>query len=114
MARSDFNLIPINRTFTVNAPSFTREFPIEGNQAPVDDAYILITARDVSLSTHRIFINNQSLSGFDIPSESGWQTWMDNIPPGILQSGTNTLRIDRIGNDNFTVRNVVVNWREPG
>lgn len=113
MARSDFNWITINHTFTINAPSVTKQFPVEGTQTPIDTAYLLIQAENVSLSSHKIFINNQELGGFDIPPESGWQTWMDSIPSGVLKAGTNSIRIDRIGEDDFHVYGVVVNWREP-
>lgn len=113
MARSDFNWIPVNHTFTVNSPSITLEFPIEGTQAPIDDAYLLITAHNVSHQSHEIRINNQPLSGWDIPIHNpGWQTWMDRIQPGILKTGMNSITIVRSADDDFTVKDIVVNWRE--
>jgi len=113
MARSDFNYIPVNHFFTVNSPSITLQFPIEGNQNPIDDAYLLITAHNVSIQSHEIRINNSNLSGWDIPIHNpGWQTWMDRIQPGVLHSGTNMITITRTSNDDFTVKDIVVNWRE--
>jgi hypothetical protein len=33
----------------------------------VDDAYLLITAHNISSHGHQIFINDQELPGFDLP-----------------------------------------------
>ena len=113
MARSDFNYIPINHTFTASDPSITREFPIEGNLDPKDDAYLLITAHNVTSQSHQILVNNVSLPSWDIPiHDPGWQTWMDHIQPGLLKTGMNSITIIRSFNDDFSVRDVVVNWRE--
>ena len=111
MARADFNWIPFNHTFTEDAPQLTVEFPIEGT--PIDDGYLLITAHNVTHQDHQIFINNQELSGFDIAMHSsGWQTWMDRIPAGVLQSGTNSIMVVRTFDDDFTTKDIVVHWRE--
>lgn len=116
MANSDFNWVPVNHTFTVASPTVTVTFPIEGTKAPQDDGYLLLQIRSVHLNTHKIFINNKELPSFDLPPAPGasaaYQLWMDHIPPGFLQLGNNTLRIDRAGNDDFFVRGVSVNWRE--
>lgn len=116
MARADFNWVPIGHNFTVNTPTVTRQFPIEGNQSPIDDAYLLVQVRGVAQSTHRILINNVELGGFDLPPAPGnsqaWLLWMDHIPPNVLQSGNNSITITRVGNDNFEVNAVVVHWRE--
>jgi hypothetical protein len=113
MARSDFNWIPFTHTYTANSPSFTREFPIEGGLNPVDDAYLLITAHNVSSQGHQIFINNQELPGWDIPiDDPGWQTWMDHIQPGLLHTGINSITVVRTGGDDFTTKDIVVHWRE--
>ncbi|MEM8487589.1 MAG: hypothetical protein AAF564_18710 [Bacteroidota bacterium] len=113
MARSDFNWMGVNQTFTQSNPTVTINFPIEGNAPPVDDAYLLITAHNVSHQSHRILVNNQELSGWDLPIHNpGWQTWMDRIQPGVLHTGNNTITIIRASNDDFTVKDIVVNWRE--
>jgi len=116
MARSDFNLIPIAHKFTVAAPSVSKNFPIEGTQKPIDDAYLLVQVRGVSTYTHSIQINDVELGGVDIPPAPGnsqaWLLWMDHIPPNVLKSGTNEITITRQGNDDFEIKNVVVNWRE--
>lgn len=118
MARSDFNYIPVNHTFTANSPTFTREFPVQlsSGQAVVDDGYLLITVRSVDSQSHRIEINNNNLSGFDIPlppsNSDAWLTYMDRIDPGFLIGGTNRIRITRVGNDDFVVKDIVVHWRE--
>ena len=111
MARADFNWIPFTHDFTENDPTLTVEFPIEGT--PIDDGYLLITAHNVTFQDHQISINNEQLSGFDIAMHSsGWQTWMDRIPSGVLQSGTNSITLVRIGNDDFSTKDIVVHWRE--
>lgn len=114
MARSDFNWVGIGHNFTVNAPTVTKQFPVEGN--PIDDAYLLIQVRSASTNTHKISINNVELAGFDLPpapsGSQAWLLWMDHIPPNVLKSGTNSITITRAGNDDFEVNAVVVNWRE--
>jgi hypothetical protein len=118
MARSDFNYIPVNHTFTANAPVFERNFPVElsTGQAVVDDGYLLITVRSVDSESHRIQINGTDLSSFDIPLPPGnsdaWLTYMDHIQPNVLRSGTNNIQITRVGNDDFVVRDIVIHWRE--
>jgi len=118
MARSDFNYLPINHTFTANSPVFDADFPVElsAGQAVVDDGYLVITVRSVDADSHRIKINNVDLSGFDIPLPPGnsdaWLTYMDRIQPNVLHSGTNHIQITRVGNDNFVVKDIVVHWRE--
>lgn len=118
MARSDFNWVPINHNFTVSSPTITRQFPIEGNQGPIDDAYLLIQVRGVRIGSHRISINNVALPSFDLPpapvESQAWLLWMDRIPPNTLRSGTNRITITRSGNDDFEIGGVVVNWRESG
>jgi hypothetical protein len=110
MARLDFNWIPFTHDFTENDPTLTVEFPIDGT--PIDDGYLLITAHNVTFQTHQILINNQELPGYDFALHSGWQTWMNHIPSGYLHSGTNSILVVRIGNDDFTTKEVVVHWRE--
>ena len=111
MARADFNWIPFTHTYTANDPSFTAEFRVEGD--PIDDAYLLITAHNVSSQGHQIRINNHDLPSWDIPiHDPGWQTWMDHIEPGVLHAGTNTIMVIRTGGDDFTTKDVVVHWRE--
>ncbi|NET48593.1 MAG: hypothetical protein F6K09_07655 [Merismopedia sp. SIO2A8] len=118
MARSDFNWIGIGHNFTVNSPSVSRNFPIEGSQNPTDDAYLLVQVRGVGISTHSIRINDTELGGFDLApaprSSQAWLLWMDHIPSGVLRAGTNEITITRQGNDDFEINGVVVNWREPG
>ncbi|MEO1070045.1 MAG: hypothetical protein AAFW95_13150 [Cyanobacteria bacterium J06638_6] len=117
MARSDFNMVPINHIFTANAPVMTREFPIEGSQTPRDDAYILLQVQGVA-ANHTVRINNQMLPGVALSYAPGntqaWRLGFAHIAPGILRSGSNTIRIDRNPNagDDFHVAWVVVNWRE--
>lgn len=113
MARADFNWIPFTHAFTSNSPSFSAQFPIEGSRDPVDDAYVLITAHNVSSQGHQIIINNVHLPSWDLPIHNpGWQTWMDHISPGVLHTGMNTIQVIRVGGDDFSTKDVVVHWRE--
>lgn len=118
MARSDFNYVPVNHTFTGHNPVFETRFRVElsPGQSVVDDGYLVITVKSVDATTHRIRINGVELSSFDIPlppsNSDAWFTYMDRIQPNILQGGMNTLQIIRTGSDNFTVKDLVVNWRE--
>ncbi|NOK58636.1 MAG: hypothetical protein GFH27_549279n442 [Chloroflexi bacterium AL-W] len=119
MARSDFNYIPVNHEFTVNSPVFETDFRVElasGQSLAEDPGYLLITVRSVDTASHRIQINGQDLSGFDIPEAPGdsnaWLTYMDRIQPNVLRGGTNNLQITRVGNDNFLVKDMVIHWRE--
>lgn len=118
MARGDFNYLPVNHTFTASSPNWERNFPVElsSGEAVVDDGYLLITVRSVDSQNHRIQINDQDLSGFDIPLPPGnsdaWLTYMDRIQPNALHGGTNNIQITRVGNDDFVVKDIVVHWRE--
>lgn len=117
MARSDFNMIPINQKFTAAAPYKKVGFPIEGNQAPVDDAYLILQAQGVA-SIHAIVINDETIGGVALAAAPGnsqaWRMGMAHIPPGLLHSGNNKIEIERhpTTNDDFRVGWVVVNWRE--
>ena len=118
MARSDFNYIPVNHTFTANSPVFDQDFTVElsPGQNVVDDGYLVITVRSVDSDNHRIEINGHDLSGFDIPlppqNSDAFLTYMDRIQPNVLHGGTNHLQIPRTGNDNFVVKYMVVHSRE--
>ncbi len=119
MARSDFNYIPVNQKFNNNNDNFRIPFRVElsAGQKVVDDGYLLITVRDVDSNNHEIAINGHTLTGFDIPKppadSSAWFTYMDRIQPEAnLHSGTNILEIHRVGDDNFEVKDLVINWRE--
>lgn len=117
MARSDFNMVDIGHLFTPNQPVMTKHFPIEGNQAPVDDAYLLLQVQGIA-ANHTLRINNEIIPGVALTNAPGdsqvWRLGFTRIPPGVLKLGDNTIRIDRNPNagDNFRVAWVVVNWRE--
>lgn len=117
MARADFQFVSINQEFSSQNPAVTKTFTVEsqlGNLPipPIADAYLLITTRNVTLTGHQLSINNQQLPGFDLRPHEGWATSMDHIPPGFLKAGQNSITIERIGNDDFSVGFVVVHWRE--
>ncbi len=78
------------------------------------DALVGIQAFDVGEYGHEIVINGESLSGFDIPPNDGWQYWVDTITGARLQEGTNTLRIvrDTSTRDAFAVGTVTIHWKE--
>ncbi|MFC7204630.1 hypothetical protein ACFQJC_14010 [Haloferax namakaokahaiae] len=85
---------------------------------PTDDPrepYIGIQAFDVGEYGHEIRINGESLSGFDIPPNEGWQYWVDTITGAELVGGTNTLEVvrDAEGDDAFAIGTVTIHWKEP-
>ena len=110
-----------DETFTAANPQASRNFHVSVDLVDSLTGYLLIQMRDVDFNAgHRIQINGKDLPSFDMPLQEGnnrWTTWMDRIPPGYLQKGSNRLTIRRSGNgasDNFTVANVAVHWREAG
>ena len=101
-----------DETFVGNE-STVRTFNISGT--PTGTGYLVVTVYDLEDSEHRVLINGRDLGSFDIPkapTANRWQTWMDRIESGVLRSGTNTIQLRRhSGEDNFVVRDVVVQWR---
>ncbi len=83
--------------------------------AAARDAYVTVQALDVGEYGHEIHINGESLSGFDLPPNQGWQCWMDVVTGTELVEGTNTIQIvrDEETPDDFVIGTVRVNWREP-
>jgi hypothetical protein len=91
----------------------TRTFTV-----PVEDAvdgYVTVQALDVASYGHEILINDDSLSGFDIPPSAGWQCWMDVMADVGLEAGENTIQVRRDveSEDSFVVGTLRVTWREP-
>jgi hypothetical protein len=80
-----------------------------------EDAYVGLQAFDVGTYGHEILVNGESLTGFDIPPNDGWQYWVDTLSGARLAEGTNALRIerDRSTRDAFAVGTVTVHWKEP-
>ncbi|WP_255196525.1 DUF7383 domain-containing protein [Halorarius litoreus] len=76
------------------------------------DGYIEVQAYDVGTYGHEIRINDEPLTGFDIPPAKGWQLWMDTVTGARLQQGTNTIQILREAPDAFAIGNVVIHWRQ--
>jgi len=115
MARSDFAWVNFDENFSASNPQSTRTFNVEGT--PIGTAYLLIQGFDIELSMHRIQINAVDLPSFDLPPQEGnnrWTIWMDRIPTGMLHAGSNRITIIRQTNDDFTIANVAVHWRENG
>lgn len=92
----------------------TEQFEFEVPTADPREPYIGIQAFDVGEYGHEIRINGESLSGFDIPPNDGWQYWVDTITGAELVGGTNTLRFvrDAEGDDAFAVGTVTIHWKE--
>ena len=118
MTQSDFNVVPINHTFTEGSPVIEVEFPIEGNLDPVGPAMLLLQVAGVNSYGHDAFINNKQIGdpGFLSPAPGASQALqlrMERIPGGVLKKGNNNLRIQRGAPDDFIVYTTVVYWREP-
>ena len=87
-------------------------------EVPTDDPrepFLGIQAFDVGEYGHDILLNGESLSGFDIPPNDGWQYWADSITGASLVEGTNAvaLRRDADTDDAFAVGTVRIHWKEP-
>ncbi|WP_336134559.1 DUF7383 domain-containing protein [Natronomonas amylolytica] len=92
----------------------TAEHTFEVPAEPTEP-YLELQAYEVGGFGHEIYINDEPVTGFDIPPASGWQYWMDTVTGAELTVGENTIRVVRDGSvhDNFAIGNVVVNWKEP-
>lgn len=98
-----------------NAGNTTDEFEFEVPTADPRDPFLGIQAFDVGAYGHEIVLNGESLSGFDIPPNEGWQYWADSVTGASLVEGTNTLVLERDGgsDDAFAVGTIRVHWKEP-
>jgi hypothetical protein len=105
--------LDVDRTEYVGdaTPAYSFEVPTDD---PVD-AYLGVQAYDVKAFGHEILVNDEPLSGFDIPPAEGWQYWMDSLADATLEAGTNTVAVHRDTEtlDSFAVGNLAVHWREP-
>jgi hypothetical protein len=86
-------------------------------EVPTDDThepFVGLQAFDVGSYGHEIEINGETLSGFDIPPNEGWQYWVDSLTGASLHEGTNTIRIrrDPDADDAFAIGTVRVHWKE--
>jgi hypothetical protein len=86
-------------------------------EVPTDDThepFVGLQAFDVGSYTHEIEINGETLSGFDIPPNEGWQYWVDSLTGASLHEGTNTIRIrrDPEAEDVFAIGTVRIHWKE--
>jgi len=74
-----------------------------------------LQAYDVQAYGHEIVVNGDSLSGFDVPPNDGWQYWMDTLSGANLVADENEIEIHRDPStlDEFVVGTVTVHWREP-
>ena len=79
------------------------------------EPYVQMQVYDVGSYDHELLINGQALSGFDLPTEHGWQYWMDTVTSARLREGENTLQLQRdtTTDDSFVVGTLTVNWKEP-
>lgn len=87
-------------------------------EVPTDDAgdaYLQLQAYDVGEYGHEVRVNDEPLSGFDLPPHNGWQSWMDALTGADLEEGENALRVrrDTATNDAFVIGAVTVHWTEP-
>jgi hypothetical protein len=101
--------------WATDAGDGTEAFEFEVSTAEPHDPLIGLQAFDVGEFGHEILVNDESLSGFDIPPNEGWQYWVDTVTGASLQEGTNTVRITRDveTDDAFAVGTLTVHWRAP-
>jgi len=120
MARSDFAIVGIFERFNDTTTVVSQTFQVEGQ--PIGDAYLIVQQFDVEVRSHQIEVNGIDLPGMDFtampPNDPNnvWLVWLDRIPPGILQAGSNriTIRRSELVDEGFRVGNVVIHWREAG
>lgn len=105
----------LNLDWATDAGDETAAHEFEVPTDDASDAYIGIQAFDVEEYGHEIRVNGESLSGFDIPPNEGWQYWVDTLADVPLRAGTNRLRIarDTDTRDAFAIGSVIVRWKEP-
>jgi hypothetical protein len=98
-----------------DAGDATEPLPFEVPTADPRDAYVGLQAYDVGTYGHEIRVNGESLSGFDVPPNEGWQYWVDTVTGASLAEGDNELRIVRDADtrDAFAVGTITVHWKEP-
>ncbi|MFC3477523.1 DUF7383 domain-containing protein [Halobacterium litoreum] len=91
------------------------EFTFDVETDDPTDAYVRLQAYDIGVYGHELVLNDEPLTGFDVPPSNGWQTWMDAVTGATLQEGENTLAVvrDPESHDEFAIGNVAVHWREP-
>jgi hypothetical protein len=99
--------------WAADAGDATDDFEFEVQAADPIDAYVGLQAFDVGTYGHEIQVNGESLSGFDIPPNDGWQYWVDTLTGASLHEGTNQLCIvrDTASDDSFAVGTVTVHWK---
>jgi hypothetical protein len=93
------------------------ETPVYEFEVSTDDThepFVGLQAFDVGSYGHEIEINGETLSGFDIPPNDGWQYWVDSLTGASLHAGTNTIRIrrDPTTDDALAVGTVRIHWKE--
>ncbi|WP_152043204.1 DUF7383 domain-containing protein [Salinigranum salinum] len=101
--------------WATNVGDLTEAYEFEVPTDDAEDAYVGLQAFDVGDYGHEIVVNDEALTGFDIPPNDGWQYWMDTLTGVELHAGTNTVRIrrDADSRDAFAVGTVAIHWKEP-
>ena len=79
------------------------------------DPYVGVQAFDVGAYGHEICVNDEPLSGFDIPPGEGWQYWVDQITGASLRDGDNSVQVvrDTDTDDGFVIGTLTIHWKEP-
>ncbi|ESP87713.1 DUF7383 domain-containing protein [Candidatus Halobonum tyrrellensis] len=105
----------LNLEWADDAGDRTDAHEFEVATADPRDAFLGVQAFDVSEYGHELLLNDDPLSGFDIPPGDGWQYWVDSVTGASLTRGTNTLEVarDTDTRDAFAVGTVWVNWKAP-
>ena len=101
--------------WATDAGDRTDSLEFEVPTASPAEPYVGVQAFDVGEYGHEIVVNDEALSGFDIPPNEGWQYWVDTLTDVTLREGTNTVHIarDTETRDAFAVGTVTVHWKEP-
>lgn len=122
-ARADFQIFQMNEHLGDNENDINTDFEFVGTFSsehsfniatdPFGPGFVQYQVSDVDHLSHEILINGASLPAVDV-HRTGNQvlTHTDIIPGNFLRKGSNTIRFQRRGGDNFLIHNVIVHWRE--
>jgi hypothetical protein len=79
------------------------------------DPSVGVQAFDVGAYGHEIYVNDEPLSGFDVPPAEGWQYWVDRITGAALREGENSFHVARdMGTDDGSMIGTAwIHWKEP-
>lgn len=123
-ARADFQIFKFNEHLGDDENDINTDFTFMGSLSsvksfniatePFGPGFVQYQVSRVDSWAHEILINGDALPAIDVhkTGPEGVETHTDVIPARFLQRGSNTIRFQRRGGDNFLLHYVIVHWRE--